>query len=87
VAEEVLCGTAFGGDEEECKPIVVRLRQLYLAGTPEDLASACRTLPVDAFVARDTDAAWRERSSWVWTSRPEFQNEFVRIFACRPLSR
>jgi len=87
VAEDVLCGTGFGGDVEECKPILGRLRHLYLAGTPEDLASACRSLPVDVFVAKDTDAAWRERGSWVWTGKPEFQNEFVRLFACRPLSR
>jgi hypothetical protein len=85
VASNTLCGTEFGGDFGECKPILARLRQVYSGGKAEALENACGALPVDVFVVKDTDAAWRERSSWVWTGRPVFQNEFVRVFACRPL--
>ena len=33
-------------------------------------------------VAKDTDLAWQDRNSWVWTRTPIFANDFVRLFAC-----
>jgi hypothetical protein len=90
VAGDRVCGTGFGGDPDECKPIFERLQKIYSAsqdstGQAADFESACLALPVDVFVAKDTDAAWRDRSSWIWTRPPIFQNGFVRLFACHPL--
>jgi hypothetical protein len=85
VAFDRACATGFGGDPRECTPLVLALSGLFAGGGAQALESTCRTLPIDVMVAKDTDAAWRDRASWVWTSSPIFQNDFVRLFACHPL--
>jgi CRISPR/Cas system-associated exonuclease Cas4 (RecB family) len=32
--------------------------------------------------AIDTDPAWSDRRSWVWTQPPVFANRYVRLFRC-----
>jgi hypothetical protein len=76
------CGIAFGGDPRECAALMPALKGLFAGGPPDVLESACRSLPIDIVVAKDTDAAWRDRASWVWTGNPVFHNDFVRLFAC-----
>jgi len=83
VAEDSTCVTIFGGDPEECAPIVRRLTDLFSARSEGYFETICATLPMDIAVAKDTDEAWRDRSSWVWTRTPLFSNEFTRVFACR----
>ena len=39
------------------------------------------------FVAKDTDAVWRDRESWVWSGKPIFANGYVRLFACPAAAR
>jgi hypothetical protein len=75
------CGSGFGGDPRECASVMKTLVPLF-AGA-QVMADVCRTLPINDIVARDTDRAWRDRSSWVWTDTPVFRNNFVRIFACQ----
>jgi hypothetical protein len=77
------CLTTFGGDPEDCTPLMQRLDSFFAGGSSETLGAACRALPVDAFIAKDTDAAWRDKASWVWKTPPAFQNGFVRIYFCR----
>ena len=78
------CASSYGGDPRECAPLMPIASGLFAGGGAEVLESACRSLPIDAVVAKDTDAAWRDRASWVWAGTPIFQNDFVRLFACHP---
>jgi hypothetical protein len=78
------CTTAFGGDPRECAPLMPALTGLFAGGGGQMLESVCRTLPIDIVVAKDTDEAWRNRASWVWTGSPIFHNDFVRLFGCHP---
>jgi len=82
VAADLGCGAAFGGDPDECAPILNRLAKFYSGGPAESVENVCRVLPVDVFIAKDTDPAWRDASSWVWKVPSIFQNEHVRMFAC-----
>jgi hypothetical protein len=82
VAVGVACGSLFGGDRRECAPLMPVLSGLFAGGGEQPFQSTCRTLPIDVVVAKDTDAAWRDRTSWVWTGHPIFHNDFVRLFAC-----
>ena len=84
VAADRGCGTGFGGDPGECAPTYARLGQLYSHGTLESFAAACSALPVDFFIAKDTDPVWHDRSSWVWNKPAIFENDFVRLFPCHP---
>jgi len=77
-----VCLTTFGGDPLDCTPLLLRLAPLFAGGTSDRLDAACRALPVDAFIAKDTDGAWRDKTSWVWRTSPAFQNSFVRIYFC-----
>jgi hypothetical protein len=83
-AAEGACTTSFGGDPRECKSVMPFLSPLFAGGGTQVLADACRNLPVDVVIAKDTDKAWRDSSSWVWKGIPVFHNDFVRIFACHP---
>jgi hypothetical protein len=76
------CLTAFGGDPDDCTPLLQRLDALFAGGTSETLEAACHALPVDVFIAKDTDAAWRDQASWVWKNPPAFENGFVRVYFC-----
>ena len=76
------CLTTFGGNPDDCAPALRQLDPVFTSGTLEAFAAACRALPVDFFVAKDTDPAWHDKTSWVWTEAPLFQNSFVRIYAC-----
>jgi len=85
VAANQGCLTAFGGDPALCPPIQAVLDRLYTPPgqpAPESVADACRSLPVDVLVAKDTDAVWRDPRSWVWRDRPLFGNAYVRLFGC-----
>lgn len=90
VAIDKNCNTAFGGDPALCKPIVRQLEALYpktgqpASATVEDV---CANLPIDLLVAKDTDAVWRDGTSWVWTERPAFSNTYMRLFRCGSVSR
>jgi hypothetical protein len=85
MAADTTCKTLFGGDPAQCATIVTRLEGLYADGgraVPAGLGDACRDLPVDVFVAKDTDRVWGEPGSWVWRERPVLANGYVRLFRC-----
>jgi hypothetical protein len=83
IAVGYLCDSTFGGDPRECQSAMSVLRPLFEGGKPQTLASACHELPMAYVVAKDTDRAWHDPSSWVWTGAPVFSNNFTRVFACR----
>jgi hypothetical protein len=42
----------------------------------------CSDLPIDVLVAKDLDAVWTDRRSWVWNEKPLFANAYFRLFGC-----
>lgn len=83
IAVGFLCGSSFGGDPRDCQSTMAILVPLFAGGGAQALASACSSLPMDFAIAKDTDKAWHDPSSWVWTGAPVFSNDFTRVFACR----
>jgi hypothetical protein len=85
-AADLRCLAVFGGDASLCPPLVAELLRLYPGkGAPAAAGkeTACRSLPVDILVAKDTDSAWADRNGWVWTGKPLFANRYFRVFKCR----
>jgi len=83
VVEDRTCSSVFSGARGECKPIVASLTGLFGKGaSTRNFRDVCAQLPIDIAVAKDTDAAWRDPSSWVWTRQPIFANDFFRLFPC-----
>ena len=86
LAADENCMSTFGGDPALCPALLAALDGVYPpAGQPaaRDLAAVCRALPVDFLAASDTDPAWNDRQSWVWTATPAFANAYIRLFRCR----
>lgn len=86
VAGDEACFVTFGGDPAACAGAIAILKRFYPpAGrpAPSSLADLCRDLPVDWLVAKDLDAVWDDRQSWVWQETPLFANSYFRLFACR----
>jgi hypothetical protein len=82
IAADGSCNTTFGGESQLCAPIVSRLTALFADKSSDTFQPACDALPLDYVVAKDTDAAWKNQASWVWTRQPIFANDFVRLFPC-----
>ena len=80
------CMSTFGGDPALCPAVLEKLRGVFPpAGQPAaaDIAGVCRASPIAFVAAIDTDAVWNDRRSWVWTTAPDFANNYVRVFRCR----
>jgi hypothetical protein len=61
---------------------VAQLNGFYAAGD-SGTAPICENLPIDVLVAKDTDALWSDRKSWVWREAPAFGSNYFRMFSCR----
>jgi len=84
VAADRKCYAIFGGDPHLCEAIQANLDGLFARAADEGrFERACESLPADVLVAADTDPAWHERRSWVWTQHALYGNAYVRFFACR----
>jgi hypothetical protein len=77
------CGTEFGGDTRKCPPVQDAIANLFNKPGETNIRELCSRLSIDVLVARRTDAAWRDRNSWVWTNPPLVANSFIRAFRCR----
>jgi hypothetical protein len=86
VAADPGCLTVFGGNPAECVPIISQLQKLFRQSgpaAPAGIQDICGALPIDVVVAKDTDAAWSDRGSWVWKDRPIYANQYWRMFGCQ----
>jgi hypothetical protein len=86
LAADGSCMSTFGGDPALCRALFTAFDRIYPPDgqtAAPDLDSVCRTLPIDIVAASDTDPAWNDRRSWVWTQTPAFANNYVRMFRCR----
>ena len=77
------CGTEFGGDTRKCPPVQDAIAKLFNEPGRVNLRELCSRLSIDVLVARETDAAWQDRNSWVWTNEPLVANSYIRAFRCR----
>ncbi|MFZ1941980.1 MAG: hypothetical protein WBF45_02460 [Acidobacteriaceae bacterium] len=76
------CGTEFGGDVNLCAPAQTALTDLFNKAGTYDIQNVCKRLSIDVLVARETDPAWKDPTSWVWTNRPLVSNSYIRAFRC-----
>jgi hypothetical protein len=77
------CGTEFGGDAGKCPPVQDAIANLFNRQGDVDIHQLCSRLSMDVLVARKSDAAWQDRTSWVWTNAPLVANSYIRAFRCR----
>jgi hypothetical protein len=77
------CGTEFGGDTGKCPPVQDAIAKLFNKPGETNIRDLCSRLSIDVLVARRTDAAWRDRNSWVWMNPPLVANSYIRAFRCR----
>jgi len=85
VAADGVCLSLFGGDAKECPPLISHLQKIFPAGgepAAPGIDEVCAALPVNVLVAKDTDSAWSDRTSWVWREKPMYANRYVRLFQC-----
>ena len=86
LAADESCMSTFGGDPALCPALLKALSEVYPPTgqtAASSLESVCPALPINFIVASDTDLAWEDRRSWVWTQKPAYANGYVRIFRCR----
>jgi hypothetical protein len=83
-AETPSCSVIFGGSKAECDERIGPIRAFFddAKYDPAKVESACRALSIDVLVVQDTDAVWKDKSSWVWVKKPIMANDFARVFAC-----
>lgn len=85
VAANVTCITGFGGDRQQCPPVISRLEEIFPPpghSPASGILDVCEALPLDIVVAQDTDPLWSDRHSWVWTQNADFGNDYIRLFRC-----
>jgi hypothetical protein len=86
VADVGDCGTVFGGSKQFCNEVILpRLNPLFDDQQPvsaEMVSDTCREFSITALLFKDTDPVWRNKSSWIWKTRPLLSNDFVRVIQC-----
>jgi hypothetical protein len=80
LASDEQCGTAFGGSASDCAKLRTALLPSFNSGSSDPLI--CVRFPAVILVVKDTDFAWHDSQSWVWTRKPVYSNQFSRVFAC-----
>ena len=86
VADVEDCGTVFGGSKQFCDEVILpRLDPLFddkSRISVEQVSETCREFSITALLFKDTDPVWRDKSSWIWKTRPLLSNDFVRVIQC-----
>ncbi|MGO8719107.1 MAG: hypothetical protein ACLQMO_07800 [Acidobacteriaceae bacterium] len=77
------CGTEFGGDVSRCLPVQNAIANLFTKPGDTNIHAVCARYSIDVLVARRSDPAWQDKTSWVWTNRPLVANSYIRAFRCR----
>ena len=84
-AETQGCGTVFGGDASVCASMYPILNGLFdpPAAAPAPAVDAvCGQFGIGVLVARDTDRAWADPRSWIWSRRALAATPMVRALPC-----
>lgn len=86
VADADNCAVVFGGSKKFCTEIILpRLKPLFddrRPVTPEEVQDTCREFSITALLFKDTDPAWKDKSSWIWKQQPIFSSSYVRVIPC-----
>jgi hypothetical protein len=77
------CGTDFGGDASKCFPVQQAIAALFNTPGTYNVQQLCAKLSINVLVARRTDPAWKDPTSWVWSNSPIVANPYLRAFRCR----
>jgi hypothetical protein len=79
------CGSAFGGDPYKCMPMWSRLNKIYnhpKAQDSDSLDTLCSDLSIDFLMVNADDDVFNEGKSWVWSRRPVYKDEYLRVIPC-----
>jgi hypothetical protein len=86
VADVGNCGTVFGGSESLCRDAILpQLKPLFDDRNPvtmKHVEEVCREFSMSALLFKDTDPAWRDKSSWIWHIPPLIGNRYARVIQC-----
>jgi hypothetical protein len=79
------CGARFGGDPASCAGLYAAVTAIFEttdARDPQKVREACREGSIDILLAKDTDPAWSDKQSWVWTNPPISAQRYARAVRC-----
>jgi hypothetical protein len=79
------CGSAFGGDVQNCRQAFPYIASVFNAPDAVrnwNLDSFCDQFQVNVLVATDADPVWQDPSSWVWVRPSLLANPEVRAIPC-----
>ncbi|MGA2004831.1 MAG: hypothetical protein ABSG70_15710 [Terriglobales bacterium] len=79
------CGATFGGELEKCKQVYPYIDAAFNKPQISDtwnMDQFCDQLNINVLVATDTDPAWRDSQSWVWTRPTLFSDDIMRAVGC-----
>jgi hypothetical protein len=79
------CGSAFGGDPYKCMPMWTRLNRIYNHPKPKDVDSLdtlCGDLSINYLMVNADDEVWSQGRSWVWSRRPIYKDDYLRVIPC-----
>ena len=85
VIGDAFCGSAFGGDAQNCRKEFPRVASVFNspdAARKLNLDGLCDELHLSLLLATDADPVWRDKDSWVWTRRSLLTNPSVRAIPC-----
>jgi hypothetical protein len=85
VMGDAFCGSAFGGDAQNCRKEFPRIASIFNspdAARKLSLDGLCDELHLSMLLATDADPVWRDKDSWVWTRRSLLTNPSVRAIPC-----
>lgn len=77
------CGAELGGDPSGCPVMAAAIDSLFRGGTAEQARAVCQQFEIQYLVARVYDAAWNDKSGWVWSLKPVVQDPEFRALDCR----
>jgi len=82
-ANELWCGSEFGGDPSGCPAMSSAIASLFEGATADQARSTCRAYGVQYLVANVYDPAWQDKQGWVWNLPPVVADPEFRALSCR----
>jgi hypothetical protein len=82
------CGSAFGGDPYKCMPLWSRLNRIYNHPKLHDkdsLDTLCTDMAINYLMVNADDDVWIDGRSWVWSRKPIYKDDYLRVIPCGPL--
>jgi hypothetical protein len=74
--------TFTGVPAQRARAARAELDRVFGARAEPNAGAACGRLGVAAWIVKDTDAVWRDPTSWIWRTPAQFRNKRVAIYLC-----